>query len=51
MRHGFDVEDPDEVAQVLADALYDRVEALSAEYKEIDVLNDILNKLDEFRNK
>lgn len=48
---GSDLEDPDEVAQVLADALYDRVEALSAEYKEVDVLNDIIDKLDEFRNK
>lgn len=48
---GSDLEDPDEVAQVLADALYDRVEALSAEYKEVDVLNSIIDKLDEFRNK
>ena len=48
---GSDLEDPDEVAQVLADALYDRVEALFAEYKEVDVLNSIIDKLDEFRNK
>lgn len=48
---GSELEDPDEVAQVLAYALYDRVEALSAEYKEVDVLNDIIDKLDEFRNK
>lgn len=48
---GSDLEDPDEVAQVLADALYDRVEALSAEYKEVDALNDIISKLDEFRSK
>ena len=48
---GSDLEDPDEIAQALADALYDRVEALAAEYKEVDVLNDIIDKLDEFRNK
>lgn len=48
---GSDLEDPDEVAQALADALYDRVEALSAEYTEVDVLNSIIDKLDEFRNK
>lgn len=48
---GSDLEDPDKVAQVLADALYDRVEALYAEYKKVKVLSNIINKLDEFRNK
>lgn len=47
---GCEKEDPDEIARVVADALFDRVNSLAAQYKEVEVLQDIIDKLDEFRN-
>lgn len=48
---GSDQKDPDEVARALADTLFDRVEELSVKYKEVDTLDGIIDKLDEFRSR